>query len=479
MGRRYASVLGFAAVAALLASCSRADAPASSTAATTPRATSSSAAPASTTAGVGTTAPAAPAPTTTAPASTTIAAGPGDFGSLAQLCGPGDGKGATEQGVTDTEIHLGTMADPTNTVIPGAGQESFDIGNAFVSWCNAAGGILGRKLVLTTRDSKLFEVGARMIESCAADFMLVGNATPLDQAGVDTRLGCKLAQIPAYTVSAQAADAPMQVVLDNTIHQVVVGHWRLLKQKFPDAFGAVSFISVNGAGLDSFAKRQQDAIKGLGAKVVDFQLAPVTGVDNWRPYAQTAFDRGAKSVITLSPDIAPFVRAMGDVGWKPDLLPLGVQNYNAGTIALAKEGVLPPTYVTTSFWPFEAADRNPALEQAITLIKSTSTITPDFAHLQALSAWLLWADAAKACGSGLTRDCVINHAGAQQGWTSGGITAPVDTKAGGGTLSRCVTLLRATPDGFVLDPDVTKPNHDIFNCDAANIVDAPETYTGG
>jgi hypothetical protein len=407
------------------------------------------------------------------------APGPGDFGTLTGLCGPGDAAGATDQGVTDTEIHLGTMADPTNTVIPGAGQESFDIGNAFVAWCNAAGGINGRQLVLTTRDSKLFEVGARMIEACATDFMLVGNATPLDEAGVETRLGCGLAQIPAYAVSATAADAPLQVVVDNTIHQVGVGHWRALQAAYPDAFSAVSFVSVDGGGLDSFAQRQRDAIEGLGATVVDFQLAPITGVDNWRPYAQTAAEHGARSVITLSPDIDAFVRSMGDVGWTPDLLPLGVQNYTAATINLAKEGVLPPTYVTTSFQPFEAVDESPALQQAIALIEGAGDIAPDFAHLQALSAWLLWAQAAKACGSDLTRGCVIQQAGAMQGWTAGGLRAPVDTQVGGGVLSKCFTLLKATPDGFVLDPDVTKPTDGVFNCDPANVVDAPETYTGG
>ena len=453
---------------------------AESTAATTeaPATTESSTAAPSTDAPV-TEAPTTEAATTDAPTTTEAAPGPGDFGNIKALCGPGDASGATAQGVTDTEIHLGTMADPTNVIIPGAGQESFDIGNAFVEWCNEAGGILGRKLVLTTRDSKLFEVGARMIEACASDFMLVGNATPLDEAGVQTRLECGLAQIPAYDVSALAADAPLQVVADNTIHQVSVGNYRALQAAFPDAFTGVSLISADGGGLDSFAKRQQDALTGLGATVVDFQLAPIAGVDNWRPYAQTAAEHGAKSVITLSPSIDAFVRSMGDVGWSPELMPLGVQNYNKATIDLAKEGVLPPTYVTTSFWPFEAADQSPALQQAVDLAAAGGDIAPDFAHLQALSAWILWAQAATACGSELTGQCVIDHAGAMKDWTAGGLRAPIDTQVGGGLLSKCFVLLKATPDGFVLDPDVTKPNQDIFNCDPANVVDAPETYTGG
>ena len=426
------------------------------------------------------------ATTTTTPAvaaaqSTTAAPtpGPGDFGTLKAVCGPGNATGATTRGVTDTEIHLGTMADPSNTVLPGAGQESFDIGDAFVKWCNAAGGILGRKLVVTKRDSKLFNVGARMLEACQGDFMLVGNATPLDEPGLKPRLACNLAQIPAYVVSPDVAVAPEQVVLDTSLHEVAAGQWRALAKPFPPAFQAISLITVNGGGLDSFAARQQDALTSIGYKVVNFQKAPITGVDNWRPYAQNALSAGARSVITLSPDISAFVRSFSDVGWKPDLLALGVQNYNAGTIELAKEGVLPTTYVTMSYWPFEAAAQNPALQQAIALIKSSSKLTPDFAHMQALTAWLLWAVSAKTCGSQLTGDCVIQKAGSLTAWTAGGLMAPVNTRVGEGELSQCFVLMKATPGGFVLAPDVTTPNQGIFNCDPANVVAVTNTHTGG
>jgi ABC-type branched-subunit amino acid transport system substrate-binding protein len=418
--------------------------------------------------------------TTVAEATTTTEAGPvpGTFGTLEGICGPGDASGATARGVTDTEIHIGVMGDPTNTVLPGIGQESFDVGEAFVEWCNEAGGINGRQIVLTTRDAQLFDVGARMIEACETDFMLVGSANPLDEAGVEPRLGCGLAAIPAYATSAAAATSELQVVIDSSIPEVSVGHFRALAEAFPDAFQAVSFISVDGAGLDSFAERQRDAMTTLGFNVVDFQLAPIAGVDNWRPYAQNALGNGARAVVTLSPDITAFVRSMTDVGWTPDVMPLGVQNYNDGTIALAGEGVLPPTWVTMSYWPFETADQNPTVQQAIELIESTSDIEPSFAHLQALNAYLLWAASATACGSDLTGECVIEQAGSWDDWTAGGLMAPVATRAGGGVLSRCFTLLRATPDGFVLDPEMTRPTDDIFNCDPGNVVEVSDTHVG-
>jgi ABC-type branched-subunit amino acid transport system substrate-binding protein len=420
----------------------------------------------------------APSSSPSASASKTDAPGPGDFGTLKAICGPGSATGATARGVTDTEIHVSTMGDPGNTVIPGAGQESFDVGQAFVNWCNAAGGINGRKIVLTKRDAKLFNVAAAVINACQTDFMLVGNANPLDSAAVKPRLACNMAQIPAYASSPEAAAAGQQVVIDSSVPQVAAGAWRALAKTYPAAFQAISMITVNGGGLDTFAERQQDALTSLGFKVVNFQKAPITGPANWRPYAENASQSGAKALITLSPEISAFVRSLDDIGYKPQVLPLGVQNYNASTIALAKSGILPPTYVSTTYWPFEAASQSATVRQEIALIKTTSKLAPDFAHQQALDAWLLWAVSAKACGSTLTGACVIQHAGSEQGWTGGGIIAPVDTHVGPGELSQCFTLLKATPTGFVLAPEITKPNKDIFNCDPANVVTVSNTHTG-
>ena len=50
------------------------------------------------------------------------------------------------------------MADPGAAAAPGLGKEFFQVGDAFMKWCNAAGGINGRKIVLTKYDAKLFNV---------------------------------------------------------------------------------------------------------------------------------------------------------------------------------------------------------------------------------------------------------------------------------------------------------------------------------
>src|SRR4051794_34347940 len=125
----------------------------------------------------------------------------GDFGDLKAVCGPGDAKGATEKGVTDTEIQVSTFSDPGATVQPGLNQELFETSDAFTKWCNAAGGILGRKIVDHKQDAKLFEAAARMAEACTTDFMSVGGGIVFDDQTTDARVACGLAEVPAYITS--------------------------------------------------------------------------------------------------------------------------------------------------------------------------------------------------------------------------------------------------------------------------------------
>jgi len=64
-------------------------------------------------------------------------------------------------------------------------------------------------------------------------------------------------------------------------------------------------------------------------------------------------------------------------------------------------------------------------------------------------------------------------------WTAGGIVAPLATRVGPGLLSTCFVLMKAAADGFVLAPQITEPNTDIFNCKPSNVVEATTTHTGG
>ncbi|HTD49346.1 MAG TPA: branched-chain amino acid ABC transporter substrate-binding protein, partial [Acidimicrobiia bacterium] len=184
--KRFGLVAALLSVVLMAAACGRS----SSTAATT------------------TTAPAGGATTTTA----ATGSGPGDFGTLKKVCGPGNPSGSPDTGVTPTSINVATSADPGFTGRLGLDQELFDAGEVFTKWCNAAGGINGRKIILNEQDAKLFNFDAVIKQICPTAFFFVGSGNVFDNdPGQKDRLACLLPQIPGYVVTSNARDADLSI----------------------------------------------------------------------------------------------------------------------------------------------------------------------------------------------------------------------------------------------------------------------------
>ena len=412
--------------------------------------------------------------TTSSSPSASATAAAGDFGTLKGICGPGKATGATARGVTNTDIHIGVTADRGAAAAPGLEQEFFDTGEGFTKWCNAAGGINGRKIVLDKWDAKLFNVGQVMTSACLKDFMLVGNGNAFDSAGVKVREGCKLGQIPAYVTSPQAVSAKYQAqATPIPITQINDGALRLLTEEYPEVktagvgIGSSSLASITPTGL-----KAQEYLKDLGIKVAVLQEQPPL-VDNYRPYMEQLKQAGAKAYFGISAqDPSPIVQAMKNIGYNPSYILYSTQFYGPQAVAAAKANpVFPPTYVQFGALPFELASKYPVLQQTESIVRSAvpnaklTTFT-----LSAMSAWTLWAQSATECGSTLTMDCVLSKASSHDNWTAGGLYPAHSTKPGA-LASACIALVRLTPNGFVYDAKATNPTSGDapFNCDPNNV----------
>jgi ABC-type branched-subunit amino acid transport system substrate-binding protein len=418
---------------------------------------------------------------TSAPAtSSAAAANPGDFGTLKKICGPGNATGGSGRGITSTTIQLGTMADPGSTVAPGLGQEFFQVGDAFVKWCNAAGGINGRKIALTDYDAKLFNVAPEMIAACQKVFMLVGNGNGLDDPGAKPRTDCKLGAIPSYFVSPAATAAPYQVQpTPNPPNEFQVGPFRLMGLKYPQTkTSGIAVGSSNTASLRAQGLRTRDAVQMIGFKVADYSERPPL-VTNWRPYMEEIKQSGAGGYMNATGSatyIAPELTAIKDTNLKLTWLLLGNAYYEPQTIQAVKSvGVSQPTYQYFSHLPFEMTDQ-PVVKQIKSIMANTpNALYTDFTAL-AFSAWALWAKSATACGNDLTQDCVLQKAGTESQWTAGGLFPPRNTDPNNKHQTQCYVIMDVTPNGFVYDKDVTQPNNGIYNCDPANVAHLTKTY---
>ena len=82
-----------------------------------------------------------------------------------------------------------------------------------------------------------------------------------------------------------------------------------------------------------------------------------------------------------------------------------------------------------------------------------------------MSAWLLFATAAKTCDldNNLTRTCVLDHVAAVSSWDAGGLHAPTNPSAN--ESSECVIVLQVVDGAFTR----YTPDSD-YHCDPKDVV---------
>jgi ABC-type branched-subunit amino acid transport system substrate-binding protein len=381
--------------------------------------------------------------------SSSAAASAGSFGTLGEVCGAGSAKGATDVGITDTNIQVGTIADVGWSVAPGLLQPIFDAADTFVGWCNAAGGINGRKLTLDKRDSAYSNYLPQVKASCPVDVALVGSMGILDDTGADAWVACGMPNFTAATVGSKAATAklmyPMTPIPDD---QQTIGGFHLLFDQTPAWKTAVGTLYSNGAAGDREQHTYNQAIESLGAKIVyTAEYTPTT--TNWAPYVQAMKDAGVKFLFLNDTETvtAGIEQAMATAGWYPEIQISPSQLYDSAALALAgKNAKNYYTYIPTT--PFEAADTVPAVKQYLGLLAQYAPkANKTFFGATAFSAWLLFASAVKSCGSNVTRNCISDYVVKQTAWTGGGLQGKIDPA--GNKASECFIVMKMDTDKFV------------------------------
>jgi len=402
--------------------------------------------------------------------------GTGTFGTLHDVCGPGDAKSATAQGVTADSITVGTFSDPGSSVRPGLNQEIFDTAEVFAAWCNDQGGINGRKLVVDQHDSALFNVRPEMAKACRKDFFLVGGGAVFDQEGVKPRLECVLPAIPGFAVSSEARGADLQVQpIPNGMTSQPFGPYKWLKRKFPDGAARAGILWGQLPAMTTTAHMRKEQATRAGWKVVYENTFPATGPSSWAPFVEKLRSEKVKGLVWVAePELlAALCNALRDADYKLDFIVTDANHYDQKLIKLGAEAVS-DVYVIGSLVPFEMAGENPATKQYLELFDEYKPDGKSHAYLglQGMSAWLLFATSATKCGDDLTRRCVYENARKVDDWTGGGLHARQDPARG--LASQCFMFYKGGAGGFTF-PDVD-PNEGPFNCGPGNILKLKGDY---
>ena len=412
----------------------------------------------------------------TAAAATAVSSSGGVWPGVGKICEPGPGGASSVRGVGDKTINIAVFNDAANTIDPGLEGEFPQQATAFADWCNAAGGINGRKIVIDNRDAALFNAAQVMTAACQSDFMAVGGGMALDQPTVPIREKCGLGQVTGYLASNAADLGSLQVDPEGTNTDAVSAGWfGALAKAYPKA---VKVAGMGGSDTPSVLEgemKYEFAAEAQGWHVVDF-LEPPTSVENWAPYVEQYQQKGVTALWPAdNANFAPFAQAMTTAGYHPAFVALGTQFDNSQTQqAVAANSTLPPVYVQTQWWPLAMASQNASTEELVTIMHKYAKGDPiDFDDEEGAESWLLWAKAASACGASLTVSCVLNHAASPKNWDAGGIQAPIASM----TLSNenpqptpCFAMLQMSAKGIIYDKKLTDPTQSIWNCNPKNVV---------
>jgi hypothetical protein len=387
----------------------------------------------------------------TASASQAAQTSGGSFGSLKNVCHGGSASGATDQGVTASQIKVGVLSDVGFTKDP----QLITAANVFTSWCNAAGGISGRKLVADIHDTQLLQVVPAVTSACGSDFVLAGGSAALDGLATKTRLQCLLPDFDAQTVMPQNQNSGLQVypITQGHSYGPFAGYYQwLIKQKYPDSADHVGILAGQSTITQVDDEVAAETFKAVGGSVALNQYYPITGASDWTPYAESLKTKGIKGLVFYGTpqQLAALELTLTNMNYKLDWIDANTNAYGPAFIQAAGKSLsFQHNYADIwAVYPLEQAESNPATQQVIDLYgKYAPGQAPTLQALQAFSAWLIFAASAETCGSNLTRSCVYNAAVKQTAWTGGGLTAPVNL-AQPDSPPKCFDIEQATPNGW-------------------------------
>jgi Periplasmic binding protein len=349
------------------------------------------------------------------------------FGTLPSPCGKGHDTGATDKGVTNSTINLAYGDDRGFSGLPGLDQEMGDAVKDMISWCDAQGGIGGRKIVGDYYDAAVTNVGSVMTQACGKDFMLVGEGFALDGTAEQTRLGCNLAAVPGFTVAPVVANAyEMYQASPNPANASPVSSAYEAEKLFGSKTKKAGVYDSTLSTQESSTAKAVQAFTAAGWKFLPNCTASIdyNGEANYTPFVQKLQSCGAQIIFndaTPGPTLYGAFEAENQIGYDP----IWIMDSGAYTAAFAQwntEGLANNAYVRLSYEPLEAAKVVPAVSQYLSIVKKYGGLTSQLGE-QATSSFLLWATEAKACGSTLTRQCMINHLAKVTNWTGGGLNA--------------------------------------------------------
>ena len=170
------------------------------------------------------------------------------------------------------------------------------------------------------------------------------------------------------------------------------------------------------------------------------------------------------TAVSAFEEVVPLQKEMGAQGYTPEITELQTNFYTEKYPELAKEqgANIDNTYVRLTTWPFEEADERPAMQSFLDALEAAVPgAVPEQLGVQAFSAGLLFATAAKAAGADLTRDKLIAELQKVTEWDGGGlhgVSNPAENES-----SPCFIMMKVSYDGFTREYPLSDKDKAVFD----------------
>jgi len=329
-----------------------------------------------------------------------------------------------QTGIDSKTITIGTASDMSGP-IPGLFSATAQAVRAYAAYFNSTSSLCGRKLEVVTQDTRT-DAGADQLaysKLCDQAFAAVGSMATFDSGGAATAQKCGIPDIRTASITAGRNACSTCFAVQSTGSHQAPNVWDYWVKKDRSATQRAAFLYLNAGAAAENAKTQIAAGTKRGMKWV--YTSPIDVADfNYGPYVQQMKSKGVEFVqfIGAYQQSLRLIQAMRDGGFNPTVRFFDSSVYDPGF--LKSGGAVNGIVFYISFVPLESSQ--PELNLYKRWLQQVSPgEQPTFFGLFAWSAAKLFVEKAAGLGGKLTRPALVSAFKATNGWTGGGMHAPM------------------------------------------------------
>jgi len=389
---------------------------------------------------------------TTGPGGTGSAIGPngaplpGAIGSVP----PGGNGGATDTGVTATQITIATASDVTG-VQAGLFKSTFQAMTALTAMVNNQGGLYGRRVKLMLLDTKATsnDNNAAVVQACSQAFALVGSMSAFDNGGAEAGEKCGIPDVSAITVNA-ARSLASNVYAADPIRpdKFAIGTANYIKRTYGTAvIENAAMLYLNAGVTKSNALQRRRAYETVGFKFRYFQQVEVLE-PNYGTFVQAMREKGIQYVNMVAnyQSIQKLLKAMDQADWHPTVSDWDSVAYSQSFLSVGAAANNSLVFLNTTI--YEEISSNPEMQLYNTWLQRVAPgAKPDFFGFYAWSAGRLFLKVHEMVGPKITRKAFFAAIKTIHSWDGYGLHVANDI--GNKIQSPCFMYLVIANERFV------------------------------